>query len=101
MHAAIWRIEGDPDELTARYDALLEDLGAERMELHLCLRAADGLVVVDICPTEDEFRAFASSAELAATLERHGLPRLALVEDHPVQVAIAGGRVVAGAPARG
>jgi hypothetical protein len=96
MHASIWRLAGDPDELAARYDSLLAELGSERMELHLCLRAPDGLVVVDTCPTEAAFREFASSADFAAALQRHGLPPLSNVEDHAVHVAVAGGRVVAG-----
>jgi hypothetical protein len=94
MHASIWRWHGDPDDLARRYDALLAELGAARVELQLCLRAPDGIVLVDTCPTEEAFRVFASSPDLAAMLERHGLPPLSEVEDHPVHAAIAGGRRV-------
>ncbi len=61
MHASIWKLDGDPDELARRLDALLAELGTTHIDLLLCLRAADGLVIVDTCPTEEAFQAFASS----------------------------------------
>jgi hypothetical protein len=96
MHASIWKLAGDPDDLARRYDALLAEFTPKAIELQLCLRAPDGLVIVDTCPTEQAFRAFASSADFAAMLERHGLPPLSNIEGFPVHTAIAGGRVMNG-----
>src|SRR6266480_1754778 len=42
--ASLWRFRGDPDDLLRRYEALLTDVPAENMRLHLCLRADDGIV---------------------------------------------------------
>ena len=38
MHASISHLRGDPDDLLRRYDALLAEIPAEGMILHLCLR---------------------------------------------------------------
>lgn len=96
MHASIWKLDGDSDELARRYDALLAELGPARIEMQLCLRARDGLVIVDTCPTEEAFRGFIASPDFAAMLERHGLPELSSIDDYPVHTAIAGGEIVAG-----
>lgn len=96
MHASIWKLEGDPDVLARQYDALFAEFPLAQMELHLCLRAPDGLVIVDTCPTEEAFRAFVSSPEFPAMLQRHGLPPLASIDDYPVHAAIASGAIVAG-----
>ena len=47
MHASISTFRGDPDDLLARYDAMIADIPAASMRLHLCLRSDDGIVVVD------------------------------------------------------
>ena len=96
MHASIWKLDGDPDDLARRYDALLAEFPLAQLELQLCLRASDGLVIIDTCRTEEAFRAFASSPDFAAMLERHGLPPIAIIDDYPVHTAIAGGKIVAG-----
>ena len=62
MHASIWKFAGTPDELPRRYDAMIEKIPRARMRLHLCLRA-DGIVLVDICPTKDVFESFARGDE--------------------------------------
>ena len=53
MHASIWKFHGDADELLRRYDAMLEEIPRARMRLHVCLRAPDGIVLVDTCPTTE------------------------------------------------
>jgi hypothetical protein len=92
MHASIWKWQGDPEELAGRYDALLAEFSAARIDLQLCLRLPDGLLIIDTCPTEEAFRSFVAAPEFAAMLKRHGLPPLSDLEDHPVYAAIAGGR---------
>jgi hypothetical protein len=103
MHASIWRLAGDPDDLARGYDELLAELTPQRIALQLCLRAPDGLVIVDTCPTQEAFRAFISSPEFGAMLARHGLPPVSRIDDYPVHAAIAGGEMVgvaAASPAR-
>jgi hypothetical protein len=91
MHASIWRFGGDPDDLIGRYEAMLAELPPSNMALQLCLRARDGILLVDTCPTREVFRAFAASPEFAALRARHGLPEPDSVEDHPVVAAVVDG----------
>lgn len=89
MHASIWRFTGDPDDLLRRYDALLAEIPAANMRLHLCLRAPDGIVLVDTCPNREAFEAFTPG--FRALRERHGLPEPAELDDFPVQFAYVDG----------
>lgn len=93
MHASIWRFTGDPDELLRRYEAMLAEVPAANMRLHLCLRARDGIVLVDTCPSREAFEAFAG-AGFRALRERHGLPEPAELHDFPVHVAFVDGVAV-------
>ncbi len=91
MHASIWRFAGDPDELLRRYDAMLEEIPHARMRLHICLRAADGIVLVDTCPTKNVFESFAHGDDFRALPERHGFPEPEKLEDFPVHRAFING----------
>lgn len=88
MHASIATFRGDPDDLLARYDAMLADIPPQNMRLHLCLRADDGMVVVDTCPTQEAYEAFFSDGPFRSLLARHGLPEPVSIHDHPVHKAI-------------
>jgi hypothetical protein len=68
------------------------------MDVHLCLSATDGLLIVDTCPSEEAFRAFHYGETFRALRARHGLPDPTSVEDFPVHVAIAGGVALASGP---
>jgi hypothetical protein len=92
MHASIWRFRGDPDDLARRYDALTAELPTDLMRLQMCLRASDGIVVVDTCPDRDTHVAFATGDAFPAARRRHGLPDPIAVEDFPVHVAFVDGR---------
>lgn len=92
MHASIWKFRGDPDRLLAAYEAMLEEIGAASMRLHLCLRAPDGIVLVDTCPNEEAYRSFSLGEGFASVRERHGLPDPVELEDHPVHAAFVGGQ---------
>ena len=95
MHASISHLRGDPDDLLRRYDALLAEVPAENMILHLCLRSADGIVIVDTCPTREVFEAFYAGEPFRAMRARHGLPEPDRLEDYPVHIGIARGETVA------
>lgn len=93
MHASIWRLTGDPQELLRRYDAMLAEIGDEPLLFHACLVTDDGLLIVDMCPTKERFDNFWAGDWLRGLLHRHGLP-MPEIEDHPVHGAFAGGRRV-------
>jgi hypothetical protein len=99
MHCSLWTYRGDPDELGARYEAMVAEIPAEAMQFAACLRTPDGIVIVDTCPSKEIFDAFIASEQLAGMLERHGLGRPDEIVDHPVVAAFAGGRRVDGASA--
>jgi hypothetical protein len=94
MHASISRFSGDPEELLPRYRAMLDEVPAASLIAHLCLRAPDGLVVVDTCPSREDYERFAATA-YPALRARHGMPEPAVVEDLPVEVAFAAGARIA------
>lgn len=83
MHVSIWRFTGEPEELLRGYDAMVAEVPRESMRLHLCLRASDGIVIVDTCPSREAFEAF-SEGPFRALRERHGLPEPDRLEDFPV-----------------
>jgi hypothetical protein len=87
MHASIWHFAGDPDELLRAYDAMVAEIPAESMRVHLGLRAEDGILLVDTCPSREAFEGFANGEAFRALRERHGLPEPVRVEDYPVHAA--------------
>lgn len=94
MHGSIWTWRGDPDDLAARYKAMIAEVPPENMQLSACVRTADGIVVFDTCPSEEVFEAFSSSEAFRSLLARHGLEHPDSVADHPVVMAWARGRRV-------
>jgi hypothetical protein len=94
VHASIWRFRGDPDGLLRAYDAMLAEVPSANMRLHVCLRAPDGIVLVDTCPTKDVFDAFVGNPEVRRLREKHGLPEPERVDDFPVHAAFVDGRQV-------
>jgi hypothetical protein len=92
VHASLWRFRGNPDELLQSYVAMLDEIPAENMRLHLCLRAPDGIIVVDTCPSREIFDDFVVGS-MRKLSRRHGLPDPEVLEDFPVQAAfVDGGR---------
>jgi len=92
MHASIWRFAGDPDALLRAFDAMVAEIPAGNMRVHLCLRAPNGIVLVDTCPTKEVFDAFAASEGFRSLRARHGLPEPERLEDFPVHRAFVDGR---------
>lgn len=90
MHASLWKFRGNPDELIESYEAMLAEIPAENMRLHFCLRAPDGIVVVDTCPSREVFEAFVAGT-MRELSRRHGLPDPEVLEDFPVHAAIVDG----------
>lgn len=94
MHASIWTFRGDPDRLLGAYEAMLGEVDGANMNLHLCLRAPDGIVIVDTCPTQAAFERFVTDPNLCVLRERHGVPEPERIEDFPVHLAFVGGHPV-------
>jgi hypothetical protein len=92
MHASIWKFAGDPDELLARYDAMVAEIPQANLVLHMCLRADDGIVLIDTCPSAEVFAAFVQSEGFRALRARHGLPEPDRVDDFPVHRAFVDGQ---------
>ena len=84
MYASIWKWGGDPDRLASAYQAFIAALPADALGVHLALRAPDGLVVVDTCPTRDAFVAFTSDPAIHELLRRHGLGLPTELDGYPV-----------------
>jgi hypothetical protein len=93
MYGSIWRFEGDPDELAESYDAMIAEIPAGNIRLHLCLRDRDGIVVVDTCPSRAAFEAFVDGP-FQMLRGQHGLPEPVRMDGFLVHVAfVAGERV--------
>ena len=92
MHASIWKFRGDPEQLLRAYDAMVAEIPSANMKLHVCLRAPDGVVLVDTCPTKEVFEAFIASDAVRMLREKHGLPEPERIDDFPVHAAFVAGR---------
>jgi hypothetical protein len=90
MHVSIWKFTGDPDELEARYDSMVAEFPTDEFVAHLCLRAPDGILIIDTCPSREAFEAFSTGDGFRDARRRHGLPDPAEVHDHPVHAAFVG-----------
>src|SRR5436309_10356127 len=91
MHGSIWKFVGDQEALIRGYDAMVAEIPRSNMSLHLCLRAPDGIVLVDTCPSREVFEGFSTSEEFRDLRERHGLPDPLEVADFPVHAAFVDG----------
>ena len=96
MYASIWKFDGDPDTLATAYEAFTAEMPAEIMRLHLAMRARDGLVIVDTCPTRDAFVAFTSDPCTHERLTHHGLGLPTELDGYPVSAAFVDGARVVG-----
>jgi hypothetical protein len=94
MHASIWKFSGDPDQLLQGYDDAVAGIPGAAMRLQLCLRAPDGIVLVDTCPTEERAKALVADPEFRRLLADHGLPAPEPVTLYPVHRAFVEGRPV-------
>ena len=75
MYLSSYRFSGDPDALAAAYDRLQTAFPAGTWGLRACIRDAEGILVLDACPTREVAEAFGESADFSAALASVGLPR--------------------------
>jgi hypothetical protein len=91
VHCSIWTYTGDPDDLVARYEALIDEIPTDNMRFHACARTPDGIVMFDTCPSKEVYDEFYASSDVQALFERHGLGDPVARIDFPVVRAYADG----------
>jgi hypothetical protein len=94
VHCSLWTYHGDPDDLAARYEAMVTEVPIDSMQFSACFRTPDGIVVFDTCPSKEVFDEFISSDGLRSLMARHGLDHPTSIVDHPMIAAFADGRRV-------
>jgi len=83
----MYEFEGDPDELVAAYDRLMEFVPSDGLPFHACVRRDGGIVIYDCCPDRDVFRGFSSSDGLLDAMRDAGLPTATVTELGDVHAA--------------
>jgi quinol monooxygenase YgiN len=88
----LFKWEGDPDELLAAYDReLAHPVPREqpRRISHTCARADDGIVIVDVWRSREDFQKMMDDPEFQKNLEAAGWPtEPQLVEIYEVHATI-------------
>jgi quinol monooxygenase YgiN len=73
----LFRWEGDPDKLLAAYDREFEHpvpREQPQRKYHTCARAHDGVVIVDVWHSREDFQKMMNAPEFQKNLEAAGWP---------------------------
>jgi quinol monooxygenase YgiN len=73
----LFKWDGDPDELLAAYDRELEYSSPReqpRRMSHTCARANDGIVIIDMWQSREDFQKMMDDPEFQKNLEAAGWP---------------------------
>jgi hypothetical protein len=85
-YLTVMKIDGDPDELAARYGQsmeAMEQVGRDHdLILHAAARTEDGLMVVNLWPSKEESEAASGDQRRIAEAERHDLDDRRISRDH-------------------
>ncbi len=65
---------GDPDELLGAYRRMMTALPPEMIFWHACVRTADGISMLDACPSREDFREFSGGDAFDQIRSASGLP---------------------------
>ena len=88
----LFRWQGDPDELLAAYDKEFEHPVPREQPQHIshtCARADDGVVIVDVWHSREDFQKMMDDPEFQKNLEAAGWPsQPQLVEVYEVHASI-------------
>lgn len=87
----LFRWKGDPDQLIAAYDKELRHPSPReqpRRISHTCAKTRDGMVVVDVWESEEDFRAMMENPAFQQNLREAGTPKPDSVEVLPVHASI-------------
>ena len=74
MFLGAYHFDGQPSDLTAAYDRLMDQFPPGVIELNVCVSHDDGITVFDACPSRDAFAGFSQSADFLAAVTAAGLP---------------------------
>ena len=74
MYLTAYRFDGDSATLAEAHDAMAAQFPTDALDLHVCIKTATGILVLDGCPTAEDAIAFQQSPEFAAALADAGLP---------------------------
>jgi hypothetical protein len=90
MFLGSYEFDGQPAELLAAYQRLLQNFPPDSLDLHVSVVRDDGITVFDACPSRAAFDDFSQSPEFLGAVESAGLPRpsrvAALGEIHRAQL---------------
>jgi hypothetical protein len=83
MFLGCYDFDGDPGELLAAYDRMMEKFPPEALLLHVCVEREGGISVYDACPSREVFSAFAAGPDFNEAVAAAGLPaaRVTLLGD--------------------
>jgi hypothetical protein len=85
-YLTVMKIEGDPDELAARYGESSETMAHVGQDhdliLHTAARTEDGLMVVNLWPSKEESEAASRDQRRIAEVARHGLDERQISSAH-------------------
>jgi hypothetical protein len=85
-YLTVMKIDGDPEELAARYDEssqAMAQVGEDHdLILHAAARTEDGLMVVNLWPSKQESEAASRDQRRMAEAARHGLADRRISSDH-------------------
>jgi hypothetical protein len=88
---AVFRWKGASDRLLTTYDRELEHPVAReqaRRLSHTCAATADGMVIVDVWESEEDFRAMMADPEFQQNLRDSGTPEPDSLEVWPIHATI-------------
>ena len=74
MHLTNYWFTGDADQLVEAHGRMLAANSEIDFGLHVLIRRPDGILVIDACPTREDFEAFQVSDRFASLLADAGLP---------------------------
>lgn len=85
-YLTVMKIDGDPDELAARYgesSKTMAGVGRDHdLILHAAARTEDGLLVVNLWPSKQESEAASRDQRRIAEVARHDLDDRMISSDH-------------------
>jgi hypothetical protein len=87
MFLGTYEFVGEPDELLAAYDRMMEGMPTEGLPFHACVQVEGGIAIYDCCPTAEVFHAFSQSPELGGAMRAAGLPAPTVTPIGAVHVA--------------
>ncbi len=74
MFLSAYHFDGDPIELVAAHQRLLEYFPLDGLDLHLCVTTDTGIVVLDACSSQAVHDQFSRSPQFLGAVAAAGLP---------------------------